>query len=273
MYQVNAEILHQEKIAEKTYLIRLRCPEIASLIRPGQFIMIRIPTGSDPLLGRPFALYDLAFDLNGVLLGIDVVYLQVGKMTCLLPNLTVGKFVEVWGPLGKPFPIFPDVKKVTFVAGGIGQTPFLTFAKQLLGIHGYGGDAPRKMLDSVEMIYGVRNKSYFAGVSEFEKAGIQMALATDDGSKGFHGRVTQLLEQKPATDHWYGCGPEPMLKALGDLAHEKKVSCHVSLESPMACGLGICFSCVVKVKTGDGWDYRRICVDGPVFDSNCLVHD
>ena len=63
------------------------------------------------------------------------------------------------------------------------------------------------------------------------------------------------------------------LKALGDLAHEKKVSCHVSLESPMACGLGICFSCVVKVKTGDGWDYRRICVDGPVFDSNCLVHD
>lgn len=273
MHQVNAEILHQEKIAEKTYLIRLRCPEIATQIMPGQFVMLRIPAGSDPLLGRPFALYDLAIDSNGALVGIDVVYLQVGKMTGMLSNLSAGKFVEVWGPLGKPFPVFQDLKKVTFVAGGIGQTPFLTFAKQLLGIQGYGGESPRKMVDSVEMIYGVRSKSYFAGVSEFEKTGMNLVLATDDGSLGFHGRVTQILEQKALTDHWYGCGPEPMLKALGELAHDKKMPCHVSLESPMACGLGICFSCVVKVKAGDGWDYRRICVDGPVFDSDCLIHD
>ncbi len=97
-----------------------------------------------------------------------------------------------------------------------------------------------------------------------------MHLASDDGSAGFHGFVTQLVERHLGTDgpsHVFGCGPQPMLQALADVAKRHGVPCYVSLETPMACGVGICFSCVTKIRTADGWDYRRVCVEGPVFDA------
>jgi len=95
-------------------------------------------------------------------------------------------------------------------------------------------------------------------------------LASDDGSLGFWGYVTQLLEKHHPDGALVGCGPEPMLHTLAKLAAAWGVLCHVSLETPMACGFGACFSCVTKVKTEDGWDYRRVCVDGPLFDAACL---
>jgi dihydroorotate dehydrogenase electron transfer subunit len=110
-----------------------------------------------------------------------------------------------------------------------------------------------------------------AGVEDFRAAGATVHLASDDGSLGFKGFVTDLLAGHPIPQHIVGCGPEPMMKALAALAQRWNVPCHLSLESPMACGVGICFSCVTKVRTGDGWDYRRVCVEGPVFDSACLV--
>ncbi len=106
-----------------------------------------------------------------------------------------------------------------------------------------------------------------AGVDDFRAAGAEVHLASDDGSLGEHGFVTQLLERHGPPDHLFGCGPEPMLHALAALAKRWGVPCHVSLETPMACGVGICFSCVTKVKTPEGWDYRRSCVEGPVFDA------
>ena len=273
MFQEYAEVIGHNSIASKTHLIRLRCPKIAALIRPGQFVMIKLPGSNDPLLGRPFALYDTIDDDRGTPFGIEVVYLEVGKMTTRLPLVDSGQSVEVWGPLGQPFPIFDSNKHVVFIAGGIGQTPFLSFGKQLLGQKAYGGDSCKKWLDKITMIYGVRSASFLAGVDHFKNTGMELHCATDDGSTGFHGRVTELLLKLPPADHWYGCGPEPMLHALCKIANEKNAPCHVSLESPMACGLGICFSCVVKVKTESGWDYKRICVDGPVFNSNALVVD
>ncbi len=101
-----------------------------------------------------------------------------------------------------------------------------------------------------------------------------MYLATDDGSAGFHGFVTQLLKAQPPHERplqLFGCGPEPMLRALADLAAQWAVPCHLSLETPMACGVGVCFSCVTPVRTETGWDYRRVCVDGPVFDAATLA--
>jgi len=273
MFQENAEVVDHKTIASKTHLIRLHCPKIAALIRPGQFVMIKLQGGNDPLLGRPFALYDTTFDEQGEISGIEIVYLEIGKMTSLLPSIIPGQSIEIWGPLGKPFPIFQDNAHVAFIAGGIGQTPFLAFGKQLLGIKAYGGDLPLKSLNKITMIYGVRNSSFLAGVDHFVSIGLNLFCATDDGSFGFHGRVTELLKTLPKVDHWYGCGPEPMLHALCKLALEQNIPCHVSLESPMACGLGICFSCVVKVKAEDGWDYKRICVDGPIFNAESLVLD
>ena len=104
----------------------------------------------------------------------------------------------------------------------------------------------------------------------FDPNGSAIVFARPDGSLGHHGYVTALLEKHGPPQHLVGCGPEPMLRALARLAERWGVPCHVSLETPMACGVGICFSCVTRVRTGDGWDYRRVCVDGPVFDAACL---
>jgi dihydroorotate dehydrogenase electron transfer subunit len=117
----------------------------------------------------------------------------------------------------------------------------------------------------------VRTAALVAGVEDFRAAGAEVRLASDDGSVGYHGFVTQLLEREGPPDHLIGCGPEPMLKALADLARLWTVPCHVSLETPMACGVGICFSCVTLVRTAEGLDYRRVCVDGPVFDAASLA--
>lgn len=262
-----AKVLEHRQMARDTYLVRLECPAIARAIRPGQFVMVRLPQSSDPLLGRPFALYDTVLNDAGAPVAIDVVYLVVGKMTKLLPQTHVGEMLEIWGPLGNGFP--PPVAKghIALVAGGIGQTPFLAHIRELLGSRGYGGKAPMKQADNVVLYYGVRSAELAAGVDDFRTAGADVHLASNDGSIGYHGFVTDLLAQHPAPDHIFGCGPEPMLHALAIQARKRGIPCHVSLETPMACGIGICFSCVTPVQTSDGWDYKRVCIDGPIFDA------
>ncbi|HMF11087.1 MAG TPA: dihydroorotate dehydrogenase electron transfer subunit, partial [Gemmataceae bacterium] len=243
-------------------------------IRPGQFVMLRLPDRTDPLLGRPFALYDTVLDGRGEPSALDIVYLVVGKLTGLLREVQPGESVEVWGPLGNGFPELEcEYDHVGLVAGGIGQTPFLAHARDLLGSRGYAGKAARQLARRVSVYYGVRTADLAAGVQDFRAAGATVHLASDDGSVGFEGFVTQLLETHPPPDQLFGCGPEPMMRALVALARRWNVPCHLSLETPMACGLGICFSCVTKVRTTEGWDYRRVCVDGPIFDAETLVWD
>jgi dihydroorotate dehydrogenase electron transfer subunit len=260
-------------LARQTYRIRLHCPELARAIRPGQFVMIRLPGHNDPLLGRPFALYDTVLDAAGQPIALDIAYLVVGKLTGLLAELREGDRVEVWGPLGNGFPDFHDLDHIALVAGGIGQTPFLAHVRDLLGTRGYGCRPPRRMAQRVSLYYGVRTADLAAGVEDFRAAGAAVHLASDDGTLGFRGFVTQLLGTHTPPQHLVGCGPEPMLHALAQLAGRWGVPCHLSLETPMACGVGICFSCVTRVRTADGWDYRRVCVDGPIFDAACLAWD
>jgi dihydroorotate dehydrogenase electron transfer subunit len=269
MLQRIAATLENVPLAERTFRIRLHVPEIAATIRPGQFVMLRLPGTTDPFLGRPFALYDTVLEGDKPF-AMDIVYLVVGKMTGLLAQVKAGEPVEVWGPLGNGFLDLGNPEQVTFVAGGIGQTPFLAYARELLGERGYGGDQPRRRAHKVSLYYGVRSKSLAACVSDFEQADATMHLTSDDGSIGFKGFVTDRLSRDNPPGPWVGCGPEPMLHALVRLAAGRRVTCHVSLETPMACGFGVCFSCVTKVKTPSGWDYKRVCVDGPVFDAAFL---
>ena len=281
-FQTCAPVLANFALAHNTYLVRLETAAVAGAIRPGQFVMLRLPDHSDPLLARPFALYDIVLDDAGQPTGIDIVYLVVGKVTGLMSQLKPGERVEIWGPLGNGFPEpamakTPEVSKtsgvcphVALVAGGIGQTPFLAHLRELLGERGYGGQAPRRRALRVSLYYGVRTANLAAGVEDFRNAGADVHLASNDGSLGFHGFVTDLLDQHASPDHLFGCGPEPMLKALAALAERRSVPCNLSLETPMACGIGICFSCVTPVKTSHGWDYKRVCVDGPVFDAGSL---
>ena len=272
--QVSAAVLANERIAERTYRIRLAAPAIAEAIRPGQFLMIRLHGTTDPLLGRPFALYDTVLDDAGRPVALDVVYLVVGKMTGRLTEVRAGEAVEVWGPLGNGFPDLGECEQVICVAGGIGQTPFLAYARELLGGRGYGGRPAKARARRVLLYYGVRTAALAAGVEDFRAAGVDVRLASDDGSVGFRGFVTQLLERERPAGPLVGCGPEPMLHALTKLASGWGKPCWVSLETPMACGFGACFSCVTRVKTPDGgWDYKRVCVDGPVFDAASLAWD
>jgi dihydroorotate dehydrogenase electron transfer subunit len=270
-FQGPAAITVNALLARDTYNLRLHAPELARAIRPGQFVMIRLPGTTDPLLGRPFALFDTVLDAQGQAAALDIGYLVVGKVTRRLAALRPGDTVEVWGPLGNGFPDVAGISHIGLVAGGIGQTPFLAYTRELLGQRGYGGRPAQRRVQRVSLFYGVRTAALAAGVKEFRTAGAAVHLATDDGSLGFKGFVTQLLEQREPPQHLIGCGPLPMLQALAALAQRRGVPCHLSLETPMACGVGICYSCVTPVRTGDGWDYRRVCLDGPVLDAASLT--
>jgi dihydroorotate dehydrogenase electron transfer subunit len=273
-------VISNVSLARDTYRVRCHCPEIARRIVPGQFVMLRLAGYDDPLLGRPLALYDTVLDERDQPAGIDLVYLVTGKLTSRLVTFRPGQKLEVCGPLGNGFAQQP-AKHLIMVAGGIGQTPFVALAREALGRRSYG-DPPRKIspVKQVTFCYGARTRDYFAGIDDFEAAGASVQLSTDDGTAGHHGLVTDLLRKllKDQVDlrdcRVVCCGPEAMMAAVAKMTTEYSVPCQVSLETPMACGIGICFSCVARVRDDKGgWDYRRTCVEGPVFDAQAIVFD
>ena len=277
--QRQANVVEHEQMARNTWRMRLRCPEIAQQILPGQFFMIRLPRRCDPLLGRPFALYDIYENADGCPEGVDFGYVVVGKMTSLLESLSEGDQVELWGPLGNGFPL-PPTGHLVIAAGGIGQTPFLAVIREALRRRSYGNPARTGIQTParITLCYGVRNIEYLAGVDEFKSEGIDVRIATDDGTAGHHGYVTDLLKPLLAESDppaaVYCCGPEPMMNAVAKLTLAADIPSWLSLETPMACGFGACFSCVARIRQDDGsWDYRRVCVEGPVFPAQNVVFD
>ena len=237
--------------------------------------MLRLPSTDDPLLGRPLAVYDTFLGPDGRAAGLDLVYLAVGKLTRRLALLDAGARLEIWGPLGNGFPP-TETSHLVMVAGGIGQTPFLALAEEYLGVRRYGDPMRRVPLaEKVTLCYGARTAKHLACVDDFCRLGVEVHLSTEDGSAGHQGLVTDLI--RPAIlasarpSRMVCCGPEAMMRRSAEIARELGIPCQVSLESPMACGIGICFSCVAKVRdTEDGWDYRRTCVEGPVFDAEAI---
>jgi len=273
--QLVAPVTAQRRLARDTWLVELECPAIARQVLPGQFFMLRPQCGTDPLLARPFALYDVVRQA-GQPIGVSFGFTVVGKLTGLMACWRPGDLVEIWGPLGNGFPA-PGSGHLMCVAGGIGQTPFVAVTREALGINTYGhppravAHAPQK----VSVCYGVRSQEFLAGLDDFNTPGLDLRLATDDGTAGHQGFVTELLEQSLADgdrpDQVYCCGPEPMMRGVADICHDQNIACWLSLETPMACGFGACFSCVTRVRIGeDQWDYRRTCVEGPVFRSDQL---
>ena len=159
----------------------------------------------------------------------------------------------------------------------------MALGRQFLGARSYGqGQRQVETARSATLCYGVRRRDLLAGEDDFRACGIDLRISSDDGSIGHHGLVTELLEQtlddkssancRIANCRIACCGPEPMMEAVAKIALARDVRCELSLETPMACGIGICFSCVVKTRQPDGdWDYKRTCVDGPVFDAEQIV--
>jgi dihydroorotate dehydrogenase electron transfer subunit len=272
--QQTVEVVENVRLAKETFRVRFRSSEIAQRILPGQFLMLRLAELNDPLIGRPLAMYDVTATESGKPEYVDVVYLVKGKLSSRLQDFRPGQRLDVWGPLGNGFLPQPT-EHLVMVAGGIGQTPFLALAKEYLGKQKFG-TPPRKVPHAkrVTFCYGARSAEYLAGREDFLRLGVDVRIATDDGSQGHHGLVTDLLRQvlqealPQPLPRIVCCGPEPMMQAVAKIAAENRVPCEVSLETPMACGIGICFTCVAKVKTAeDEWDYKRTCVEGPVFDA------
>jgi dihydroorotate dehydrogenase electron transfer subunit len=275
LVQREVEVVENVQLARDTCRVRFTCPELAGQITPGQFMMLRLAGCNDPLIGRPFALYDTVLDGAGRPAGLDVVYLVKGKFTSQLARLRVGGRLEVWGPLGNGFGTHAT-ELLLMVAGGIGQTPFVALAQESLGRRRYG-NPPRSVAVArrVVLCYGARSADLLAGVEDFQRIGVEVRIATDDGSAGHHGLVTDLLQSaladRPPDCRVVCCGPEPMMEAVARIAVAAQTPCDVSLETPMACGIGICFTCVAKVRDAAGaWDYKRTCVEGPVFNAACI---
>lgn len=279
----SARIVAHGQIAENTWRMRLDCPAIASAAIPGQFAMIRIPHRSDPLLARPLAVYDTFRDDDGQEAGLpryaDFIYAVHGKFTTALRGLPVGSDLTAWGPLGNGFRI-PAVEHLVLVAGGIGQTALLALGRERLGGAMYGPSSrpapPRCRM--VTCCWGARHAGLFGGIDDYTSAGIKVHQATLDGSAGLRGNVVDLLDtifgrsaapETPAGRlHVACCGPDPMMAAVARWSADRRIPCDVSLEAPMACGIGICFTCVARVRDASGgWDYRRTCIEGPVFDA------
>jgi dihydroorotate dehydrogenase electron transfer subunit len=236
------------------YRLVLNTPEVAAAALPGQFVMLRVSENMDPLLARPFGIYSIPSKAS-----IEILYRVVGSGTALLTQRSVGQKLSLLGPLGNGFPM-PD-KTVTpvLVAGGSGFPP-LHFLSLRTGAraHFFVGAQNKDCLPPVSVLKNIRDHS------------AKVHVATEDGSSGQHGMSTDILNsfltQIEQKTHLvlYACGPHGMLAAVSKLAAEHSITCFVSTEERMACGLGACMGCSVPMKAGG---YKRACKEGPVFDS------
>jgi len=301
-----AIILNNTCVAENTFRLRLHAAELVPLLRAGQFVMLRLANTNDPLLGRPLAVYQ-SDEQNGT---IDVIYLVVGKMTERLSRLPAETPIHVWGPLGNGFQL-PPAEHLIMLAGGIGQTPFYSLAEESLGLRQFANQNKNQKTANqnvtanqnltinqnvatkkVSLLFGAKNKNRLCCLNDFRQLGVDVQIATEDGSEGYRGFVTDLIASAIHNADFSNrnaslsnlnaglskvvlacCGPRPMLRAAYETAKSLgNIPCYVSLESPMACGLGICFSCVVKYRDENGTvDDVRTCAEGPVFDAYRLV--
>lgn len=232
------------------------------------------------LLRRPFSFSDIRKTNAGV--EIEILYGVVGPGTLRMTTLKEGDTVGIIGPLGNGFTIPENVQTALLIGGGTGTPPMQHLAKYLKRnysqIHTTVFIGARSIDDIPTIVGENANKEYF--MTDFADMEIDSVIATDDGSAGFDGLVTEAVrkyieENKPAAESTviYACGPEPMLKAAAKLAQECSLESQLSTDRIMACGFGLCQSCAVEVKSDnpEGFEYKLCCKDGPVFDGKKLV--
>ena len=267
LVDVDAAVLQNRRLSQHYNVLVLDVPSIAAAVQPGQFVMLKPSRGTDPLLRRPFSVFEVLNDGHGTRTAISILNKRSGVGTGLLYEVEPGMSLRCLGPLGVPFEPVRPPDEAWMVAGGVGQAPFVTLAMRL-----------RDLGTPATLFYGARTASelYYADV--FEELGVRVVLATEDGSRGSPGRVTVPLREALQAAHadsaikLYACGPTPMMRTVASLAAGSAVVCDVSLEQVMGCGMGGCYSCVVLTRDpGQTPHYVRSCIDGPVFDARRVV--
>lgn len=254
MVDQSVQIIENRQISPDFYLLRFTWKAAWGVPAPGSFLELKVNDATAPLLRRPFAFSDFNSDKEEA----AMIYQVRGTSTELLKQKAVGETVKILGPLGTTFDLAGNTQKIIAVGGGVGLGPILYAAKQFT-------DEGRQ----VQFVTGFRNSDLVPDTTLWD--GLNATLCTDDGSQGFNGNVVQYLstldkaELEGATI--MACGPTPMLRALHNFAKENGLTCEVSMEEMMACGIGACMGCVVE--TADG-GMVRVCKDGPVFESELL---
>lgn len=259
MKQEKAIVLRHEEFQGGYRLLELAAPLVGPLVEPGQFLHLLIPRLNEAVLRRPFSIYKA--DEKGV----SVLYATVGKGTKAMNHLKVGDETDIIGPLGFGFPE-PDAERLpVLVAGGYGNAALYLQAKnsEQKGVAFFGGRAAQDILC----------------IEEFEALGWDVLVATEDGSLGKQGFVTHVLtdwlKENPTQDiEIFACGPNGMLKAVGDMFAQTETPCWLSMDRNMACGVGACLTCVIKLVDKDseqGWKWGRCCKDGPVFERREII--
>ncbi|MDI6606108.1 MAG: dihydroorotate dehydrogenase electron transfer subunit [Candidatus Omnitrophota bacterium] len=248
--QLKAEILYNKKEKGTFWRLGFIAPAISGSCLPGQFLTLRLTDGYEPLLRRPFSIHRATGP------NIEILYELVGRGTEILSQKKPGEVLDIIGPLGNGFTLN---RQAIIIAGGMGVAPLIFLAEKLREF-------------KIIVLLGAKTKNQLLCERDFKKLGCQVKIATDDGSKGYNGKVTQLLQHLLSTiDHRpstiYGCGPRPMLKEVARISGRHHLPAQLSLEEHMACGIGACLGCAVNTKEG----YQRVCKDGPVFDAARII--
>jgi dihydroorotate dehydrogenase electron transfer subunit len=265
---IKVKILSRKEAAPNIYLMKLKAPEIVQNALPGQFIHIKCSKDNYPLLRRPLSIHRIDKEKGE----IHILFQVMGEGTKLLAQREVGDDLDIMGPIGNGFSIYPESRKIIIVGGGIGVAPLLALAEESI-VQG----------KEVRVLIGALKKELVIGEEDFRKLGAKVDVATDDGSYKYKGLVTDLLEgsirEGWLVDQIFACGPKPMLRKIVEISLDNHIDCQVSLEERMACGIGACLGCVCKIKTKDKkedkvkYEYKRVCVDGPVFRGSEVVWD
>ncbi|MDQ6931639.1 MAG: dihydroorotate dehydrogenase electron transfer subunit [Candidatus Eremiobacteraeota bacterium] len=258
-------LLDRREPAPGIVVLGLHAPGLVRVTRPGQFVMVIPPTGESA--ATALAVYEAQGDRASIF------FVLCGSRTRELAGLHIGARLDLFGPLGNGFDLSFKTHDVALVAGGVGIASLWLAAEAIMAAGG-----------RVRLYYGARTKGLLADSRRFSDAGCSVQCATDDGSYGYHGYVTQLLDScTDVPQAILGCGPSPMLRALAKVAAKFRVVAQLSLEETFACGVGACWGCVVPLDrnsaqapnsqpddSASGHVYARICKEGPVFRSDEL---
>ncbi len=253
---MKVRIAFNEMLGEKFFRLRMVAPQRFDA-EPGQFVMVRVSEYRDPFLPRPFSIADVNENR------VDVIYEVRGRGTGILSRWETGTELLITGPLGNSFPFPEQGESVIIVAGGIGIPPLYFFTKRLIK----KGFQRRKIF----FFYGARTGESLILKNELKEMGVNLFFSTDDGSEGFHGLITDLLIDEigdiPLPARAYAVGPNAMMSGVVEITRNLRIPSYVSLETTMACGIGICLGCTVKPKEKyfRKLGYLKVCKDGPVF--------
>ena len=253
MLNVKAQLVDKVKLKSDIFKFTISSKEVVEVALPGQFLNVKCSNQLEPFLRRPISISNI--DKNNQTL--DFIFQIKGKGTKTLAEKEVGDFIDIVGPLGNGTFSIKNYKNVAIIGGGIGIFPLYELAKQL------------KVKSNITTYLGFRNKDMVIMEDDFNKVSNTLNISTDDGSyaqKGFSVKFLKEDVEKNDFDIIFACGPMGMLKEVKKIAQEKNIPCQISLEEKMACGIGACLGCAVKLKEEVCQNtYGHICKTGPVF--------